>query len=179
MDGLADRCRDHAVSAHPLLEREFEAALGDSSRLAFRVAFSVLRQREDAEDVAQDVLVKAHRKLGQLRDRTRLRSWIVRMAWRAAIDKRTSNLRREHREQAGVAAITPSAEDLTLESDRARRLWTVIDDLPEKLRLVVVLSSINGHELTEVAAMLRIPEGTVKSRLFEARKQLRERLRDQ
>jgi RNA polymerase sigma-70 factor (ECF subfamily) len=57
-----------------------------------------------------------------------------------------------------------------------RRLWQAIDALPEKLRLVVVLASIEGHELREVAAVLDVPEGTVKSRLFEARRHLRERL---
>ena len=64
---------------------------------------------------------------------------------------------------------------LTIE--RSTRLWEAIDRLPDKLRMVVVLASIQEHDLAEVASALRIPEGTVKSRLFEARKQLRERLR--
>jgi RNA polymerase sigma-70 factor (ECF subfamily) len=55
-------------------------------------------------------------------------------------------------------------------------LWQAIDDLPEKLRLVIVLAGIEGHDMHEVAALLDVPEGTVKSRLFLARKQLRERL---
>jgi len=61
--------------------------------------------------------------------------------------------------------------------DRSAALWAAIDALPEKLRLVVVLSGIQGHDHREVAALLRIPEGTVKSRMFLARQQLKEALR--
>ena len=80
------------------LEREFEARLADSSRLAFRVAFSVLRQREDAEDVAQEAFAKAYRSFRQLRDRTRFRAWLVRMTWRMALDRHRANRRRLARE---------------------------------------------------------------------------------
>ena len=55
-------------------------------------------------------------------------------------------------------------------------LWRAIDALPDKLRIVVVLSAIEGHDVREVAALLRLPEGTVKSRLFLARKGLAEKL---
>ena len=56
------------------LEREFDTRLVESSRLAFRVAYSVLRQREDAEDVAQDAFARAHRRFRQLRDPDRFRA---------------------------------------------------------------------------------------------------------
>ena len=60
--------------------------------------------------------------------------------------------------------------------ERAEQLWHAIDALPEKLRLVIVLAGIEGHDIREVAALLAVPDGTVKSRLFLARKQLKERL---
>src|SRR5690349_1380317 len=69
------------------LEREFERRLGESSRLAFRVAYGVLRHREDAEDVAQEAFAKAYRSFRALRDRDRFRAWLVRMTWRLAIDR--------------------------------------------------------------------------------------------
>src|SRR5260370_26264859 len=72
-------------------DREFEARLAESSILAFRVAFSVLRQREDAEDVAQDAFAKAHRNFSQLRDRERFRAWLVRITWRLALDRHRNN----------------------------------------------------------------------------------------
>src|SRR6266850_5376886 len=78
------------VSANEELEREFDARLVESARLAFRVAFSVLRHREDAEDVAQDAFAKAHRHFRQLRDPERFERWLVRMIWRMALDRRRS-----------------------------------------------------------------------------------------
>jgi RNA polymerase sigma-70 factor (ECF subfamily) len=66
--------------------------------------------------------------------------------------------------------------DVVAARERAEHLWSAIEALPEKLRLVVVLSGIEGHDVREVAALLDVPEGTVKSRLFHARRQLKERL---
>jgi DNA-directed RNA polymerase specialized sigma24 family protein len=65
------------MSADDELSREFELRLTDSSKLAFRVAFAVLRHREDAEDVAQEALVRAYRGFRQLRARNRFRAWLV------------------------------------------------------------------------------------------------------
>ena len=167
------------VSAADDLEREFEARLADSSNLAFRIAFSVLRQRQDAEDVAQDAFVRAHRAMGQLRDREAFRAWLVRMTWRMALDRRRGDRRRTARETAApcVPAAPASTEQTLIERQRADRLWKAIDALPDKLRMVIVLSAIDGHGVRDVAQLLGVPDGTVKSRLFEGRKQLQVMLR--
>src|SRR5947207_11352657 len=96
------------------LEREFETRLVESSTLAFRVAYSVLRHREDAEDVAQEAFARAYRSFRQLRDRNRFRAWLVRMTWRLAIDRRRSERRRaarelEHAEPHRAAGGNPRA----------------------------------------------------------------------
>jgi RNA polymerase sigma-70 factor (ECF subfamily) len=158
------------------LSREFEDRLRDSGTLAFRVAYSVLRHREDAEDVAQESIAKAYRSFAQLRDRERFRAWLVRATWRMALDRRRGDRRRENREQSAVELVSESTEEVAAERERAAHLWAAIDSLPEKLRLAIVLSSIEGHDTREVAALLRIPEGTVRSRLFLARKALAEKL---
>jgi RNA polymerase sigma-70 factor, ECF subfamily len=153
------------------LEQEFERRLVECSMLAFRVAFGVLRQREDAEDVAQEAFAKAYRSFRQLRNRDRFRAWLVRMTWRMALDRRRSDLRRLLREQAVAAdPVTGPADG----REQAVRVWEAIDALPERLRFVVVLAGIQGHDLREVSLLLKVPEGTVKSRLFEARKRMRE-----
>ena len=157
------------------LEREFEARLVESSTLAFRVAYGVLRQREDAEDVAQEAFAKAYRSFRQLRDRERFRAWLVRMTWRMAIDRQRANRRRTAREER-VDVDPPSSRDTAEESERAALLWHAIDALSDKLRIVIVLSGIEGHDVREIAALLELPEGTVKSRLFLARQQLKEAL---
>jgi RNA polymerase sigma-70 factor, ECF subfamily len=158
------------------LAREFEERLRDSGTLAFRVAYSVLRHREDAEDVAQESIAKAYRSFAQLRDRERFRAWLVRATWRMALDRRRGDRRREHREQSAVEPAVESTEAVAAERERAAHLWAAIDSLPEKLRLAIVLSSIEGHDTREVAALLGIPDGTVRSRLFLARKALAEKL---
>lgn len=158
---------------------EFEARLADSAALAFRIAFSVLRHREDAEDVAQDAFARAFRRFDRLRDRDRFRAWLVRMTWRLALDRRRGDRRRAAREDAAAALAAPvdDGEAEAVARERAARLWAAIDGLPRRLREVIVLAAIEGQGVREVAALLRVPEGTVKSRLFDARRRLQEMLR--
>jgi RNA polymerase sigma-70 factor (ECF subfamily) len=164
------------VTVDAELEREFEARLAECSTLAFRVAFSVLRHRQDAEDVAQDAFVRAHRGFSQLRNRDRFRAWLVRTTWRLAIDHRRSEQRRMVRQFEHTTTTSIVADDGVAANERAVLLWQAIDALPEKLRMALVLSSIEGHDIAEVARLLGLPQGTVKSRLFNARRQLQERL---
>lgn len=159
------------------LEEDLEARLAECVPLAFRVAYSVLRRREDAEDVAQEALARAYRSIDALRDRERLRGWLVRISWRLALDHIRSGRRRERRELlASLAPPEPSVEEIAAQNEFRERLWRAIDALPEKLRMVVVLSAIEGHDVSEVAALLELPAGTVKSRLHFARRRLAELL---
>ena len=173
---------DHGLTVDAGLAREFEERLLESSTLAVRVAYSVLRNREDAEDVAQEAFAKAYRSFSQLRDRDRFRAWLVRMTWRMALDRRRSNRRRVTREDRaqrdGPASSHASADlQIGLEArERAEHLWRAIDALSEKLRIVIVLAGIHEHDVKAVSALLELPEGTVKSRLFAARQHLKEAL---
>src|SRR6188474_1713666 len=153
------------ASAPKDLAREFEARLVESSTLAVRVAYSVLRNREDAEDVAQEAFAKAYRSFHQLRDRDRFRAWLVRMTWRLALDRQRANRRRAVRELEH-AAPTPASNtaDTIIARERTAQLWQAIDALPDKLRVVTILAGIEGHDMREVAVLLDLPEGTVKSR---------------
>jgi RNA polymerase sigma-70 factor (ECF subfamily) len=164
------------VTVDDEVECEFESRLVESSTLAFRVAFSVLRHREDAEEVAQEAFAKAYRSFRQLRDRDRFRAWLVRMTWRMALDRQRSNRRRLAREQKVEPPEAPSIVDSPIARERAEQLWEAIETLSDKLRVVIVLAGIQGHDIKEVAALLELPEGTIKSRLFSARQQLKERL---
>ena len=164
------------VTADDVLEREFGERLRESSSLAFRVAYGVLRRREDAEDVAQEAFVRAHRSIAQLRDRESFRAWLVRMTWRLAIDRLRTDKRRAIRELTVEIEPGLTTEELASAQERKRRLWAAIDELPEKLRMTIVLASIEGHDVADVGRLLDIPEGTVKSRLFLARKALAEKL---
>lgn len=166
------------VMADDALDREFEDRLKDSGTLAVRVAYGVLRNREDAEDVAQDAFARAYRHFRSLRERDRFRSWLVRTTWRLAIDRWRAERRRTAREQHVAMPVSETTtEDLAVAGERAARLWRAIDALPDKLRIVILLSAIEEQGVREIASLLRLPEGTVKSRLFLARKGLAEKLR--
>jgi len=189
MHGLTDRLAGGIVAVNDAaLEREFEARLVESSTLAFRVAYGVLRHRQDAEDVAQEAFVKAYRSFSQLRDRERFRAWLVRMTWRLAIDRQRGDRRRAARERSPeglrhlsaeppvAQGFSPAALEEMKARERAAHLWAAIDSLPDKLRIVIVLAGIEEHDTTEVARLLDVPQGTVKSRLFLARQRLKEQL---
>lgn len=166
------------VSGDAALAREFEERLQDSSSLAFRVAYGVLRQRQDAEDVAQEALARAFQRMASLRDRERFRAWLVRITWRAALDRRRADTRRLRRDVAAVAdEPKATAEDLAIGRERRQRVWEAVDALSDKLRLVVVLSAIEGHDTREVARLVGVSEGTVKSRMHRARQELARALR--
>jgi RNA polymerase sigma-70 factor (ECF subfamily) len=168
------------LSLDPALEREFAERVTDSSTLAFRVALSVLRRREDAEDVAQEAFLRAHRSFASLRERDRFRAWLVRTSFRLALDRTRGERRRARREDQ--VALEPVAHEDSAEDQAARRelrghVAEAVAGLPEELRLVTVLVAIEERDLASVARLLELPEGTVKSRLFRARKELAEKLR--
>jgi RNA polymerase sigma-70 factor (ECF subfamily) len=160
------------------LRQVFDLRIEEYSTLVFRVAYGVLRNREDAEDVTQEAFAKAYRNFGRLRDRERFRAWIVRIAWRMALDYLRSSKRRTAREEIHADhAEGRIAADPAIDNGRASELWNAIDALPEKMRLVLILANIEEYDTQEIASMLGIPEGTVKSRLFHARRQLKELLK--
>lgn len=162
--------RDPAADAREIGERAEE-----SSRLAFRVAWSVLRDRAEAEEVAQEALLRAHRHGARLREPERFQAWLVRVAWRLALDRTREARRRARREREAarqVAALTGRAQPKEFHFALAEE----IERLPRKLRAALLLAAVEGYDTREVARRLGVPEGTVKSRLFAARARLAERL---
>jgi RNA polymerase sigma-70 factor (ECF subfamily) len=182
MDALAASFPGSAVSRDASLEREFEQRLADCPTLAYRVALGVLRNTAEAEDVAQEAMLRAYRNFHRLRDRERFRAWLVRTAWRLALDRIRAAGRRERRETAAMSADVrnqrgTSAEDVAAAREFERHVAQAMDELPERFRLVMVLAAIEGYNTREVANLTGLPEGTVKSRLFLARKKLAESLK--
>jgi RNA polymerase sigma-70 factor (ECF subfamily) len=160
------------------LRREFEQCLEECGTLAFRVARGILCNAADAEDVAQEAMLRSYRQFVRLRDHSRFRAWLVRISFRLALDHGRSTRRREERETAWATdPAKPTAEDIAASNEFAQRLEKAVEALPEKSRLVLILTSIDGHSLEEVGELLQLPVGTVKSRLHSARKQLAEALR--
>jgi RNA polymerase sigma-70 factor (ECF subfamily) len=159
----------------------FEERLVECGPLAYRVARGVLRNSADAEDVSQEALLRAYRSFDRLRDRNRFRAWLVRISFRLALDRLRSAKRRELRDLECSQPVhqphSANAEDIAASNEFQAHLDRALEELPEKLRLVLLLAAMEGHTIDEIAALLAIPVGTVKSRIFVARKKLAEKLR--
>ena len=161
------------------LAQEFEQRLADCPTLAYRVALGVLRNPAEAEDVAQEAMLRAYRNFHRLRERDSFRAWLVRTSWRLALDRIRSAGRRERRELAAMEnCVEAGVENIAATREFERHLAAALDALPEKLRIVMVLAAIEGYNTREVAKLLDVPEGTVKSRLHLARKRLAADLQD-
>ena len=150
----------------------------------FRVALSVLGNGEEAEEAAQDAFVRAYRGLGSFSGKVPFQAWMYRIAVRTAL-----NVRRRRRlfERlappawfAGLASPETEAPDVRFAKKDARiRLRAIIDRLPAKLHQVVVLTYMQELACGEISAILNIPEGTVKSRLYRAREKLQKQIEKQ
>src|SRR6267154_149451 len=145
-------------AAQAVRRREFEVRLAECGPLAFRVARGVLRNDADAEDVAQEALLRAYRRFDRLRDAQRFRGWLVRIVFRLALDRARSAKRRELREtewaRPARRAAPPNAEELAAASEFQAHFDSAFDALPEKLRLVLLLAAMEGHTLEEVQRCL-------------------------
>ncbi len=156
---------------------DFERRLRESQRMVYQIARGVLDDAADAEEVAQEVFLRAYSKFSSLRDPEKFRAWVGRMSWRLALNRRRASLRARRRDTAWLenTPVEPGVEALAAAKEFDRRLREEMERLPEKLRAVLLLSALDGLDTRAVAAILRIPEGTVRSRLHLARRQLLQR----
>jgi RNA polymerase sigma-70 factor, ECF subfamily len=155
---------------------DFERQVGESQRMVYAVAHAVLGSRADAEDVTQDVFLTAFRRRLDLRDPEAFRAWVARTSYRLALNSRRRQKRAHDRDEAAALIYPVGAMDDPHGLVAARidegRLREAILRLPDKLRAVILLCAVNGLGSRTVGAALQIPEGTVRSRLHLARKQL-------
>ena len=157
----------------------FELLMRRYNRLLFRLARGIVRDDDEARDVVQAAYVRASYHLEQFRGPDGFKGWIARIAVNEALGRvrrAPSIVDAEQHALALTELADAEPENAASSRDLSRILQAAIDRLPDKLRIVLVLSAIEGHDTREVSALLTIPEGTVRSRLFLARKALAERL---
>ncbi|HTR25081.1 MAG TPA: RNA polymerase sigma factor [Terriglobales bacterium] len=161
-------------------EDVLEAAVREHARPVYRIAYSVLRNAAEAEDVVQEVFLRALRygkKLAGVNDR---KAWLAQIAWRVAAEQRQRGARDANRGELPVEetlpSADPSAEHVLLERERGEVLQQVIAALPEQLRDSLALSAMEELSPREIGAMLGISEAAVRARAFRARQILRERI---
>ena len=156
-----------------------------------QLAFRYLKNWEDAEEVAQDVLMKVHRKIGAFRGDAALSSWIYRITFNTAMSRlRTARFSRPLEVQAPEttsesgnrssvaepADWSSLADDGVLRSEMRARLIEALTHLPEVYRTPVILRDIQGLSTEEASAILRVKPQTLKSRLHRGRLVLRQHL---
>jgi RNA polymerase sigma-70 factor (ECF subfamily) len=178
------------VEGRPQGERELveRAVRGDADAFAglvraheetaFRLAYVITGNAAEAEDAAQEAVIKAWRALGRFRKAEPFRPWLLRIVANEARNRRRAAGRRARLAATAAAQpsgdAAPSPEELTVASDESRRLLDALSRLPEAARLVLTCRYLLGLSEQETAAALHIRPGTVKSRTSRALEQLRE-----
>jgi RNA polymerase sigma-70 factor (ECF subfamily) len=176
-----------------------EGALGDLadaySAKIYQLAFRYLRNREDAEEITQDVLYKVYRKVGSFRGDAALSSWIYRITFNTAMSRlRTAKYQRTQvdepqrisvdgdearpRTRREVADWANMADERVFRAQLRQRVFRAILALPAIYRAPVMLRDIQGMSTEEASAMLRVKDQTLKSRLHRGRLILRKQLAD-
>lgn len=155
----------------------FGERIAENQRRVFQIAYSVLGNSADAEDVAQETFLRAYQKSDSLREAEKFRGWVNRIVFRLALNRRRAYRRRTARDIAWQNTETVTIVDGVKEAEQQvmiERLRREVERLPEKLRSVLQLSVVEEMDATDVGAVLGIPAGTVRSRLHAARKLLLE-----
>jgi RNA polymerase sigma-70 factor (ECF subfamily) len=155
----------------------------------FRAAWSILKDRSDAEDAVQSAYLKAFARIGEFEGRSALSTWLTRIAINEALGRlRSSRRRQKHLEDQGVSVLDhyretlmrgsqPTQPDASLAREQLRSLLErAVAGLPDAFRSVFVLREIEGLNVEETAEALDLPPATVKTRLLRARRKLRDAL---
>lgn len=155
-----------------MTEKEFEQRVTALTQEMYSTASGLLRCYQDRQDAVQECVWRAWRSLPKLRDEMLFKAWLMRIL----INECRTIGRRLGRETVSDCIREESVPDAHEERLRDEELHQAVMRLPEKLRLTVILFYIDGFSLREISHTLRIPEGTVKSRLTQARKKLKDTL---
>ncbi len=151
-----------------MTDDEFAQQVTAMTQTLFRICYAQLSQPCDREDAVQETLRKCWQKRGQLRDARYLQTWVIRVL-----------INECHNIQRRSARLRPTSEvpeRVSLQPMGSSRLHEALLSLDEKLRIPLVLHYMEGYPICDVAAALRIPQGTVKTRLRRGREELRKTL---
>jgi len=176
---LIERCRAGDIAA-------FEPLVEKYRQRVWRLAFQVLRDREEAWDCAQDTFVRAFQSLASFRGQSAFYTWLFRIAMNGATDRlraRSAQARAFGNQPVPAEEWERTASDPGARPDQAAlgaeqrlRIRQALDTLPPNARTIIMLSDVEGLSYREIASVLNCPIGTVMSRLHNARKRLRSAL---
>lgn len=186
-EGLFEKEGSDQVKELSLTEHIRRAKQGDTSSFAWlvnrykshivSVAWGILQSREDAEEVAQDAFVKAYMSLRELTHEEAFYQWLVTIVTRLSLNRKKAIARR--REEITEMAEQQGGHRLAVVSEETDRIVTretvrqALRGLSEEKRTVLILRDLQGFSYEEIAKMLELPLGTIKSRIHAARNELK------
>jgi RNA polymerase sigma-70 factor (ECF subfamily) len=154
---------------------EFEALVLRQSRFVFRVAYAILRNRHDAEDAVQETFLKLYRSRAW-KTMDDERAFLARTAWRIAVDRLPRHRPVVAEFESEPASPEPGPDEQAIAVSQHAVIHRMIGSLPEELRQPLALSAIEELNSREIALILGVPEGTVRTRLMRARQMLKQKL---
>ncbi|MGN1098221.1 MAG: RNA polymerase sigma factor, partial [Clostridia bacterium] len=154
-------------------EKAFEQLVRENQNKIYAVCLNMLKNSHDAQDAAQETFIKAYRGLSAFMGESRVDTWLTRIAVNTCLD-----MIRKRRDTVNIDDSLDAASEETPETEsekntRVEAVRKAVRELPPDMRAVVVLRDIEGHSYEDVAQMLNINIGTVRSRLFRAREKLK------
>ena len=158
----------------------FQSFIEQYQRLVSHIVFRMINKEQDREDICQDVFLKVYQNLSSFKFEAKLSTWIAKIAYNTCInylEKMKVPLFNDiSADEFRFLGNNITPDKFTEERDISLRLQIEIDNMPVQFRTILTLFHLDEMSYNEIAEVLQLPEGTVKSYLFRARKQLKERL---
>lgn len=190
------RAPTYAASDRHLIEKvlggdqyAFGEIIKNTEALVSQIVYRMIPDREDRKDIAQDVYLKAYHRLSGFRYESKLSTWIARIAYNACLDhleKKRITMPASailfypdadpDKEHPGIAGDHPQADVLLFQKERAAIVKAAIEQLSPLYQTLLTLYHQEEASYAEIGMITGLPEGTVKSYLFRARKALKDRL---
>ena len=184
------RAIQRCLSGNP---NAFEELVVRYQKPVYNLAYRLLGNTEDAKDITQETFVKAYQSLHTHNPELKFSSWLFRIAHNLSIDQLRWKKLRQHVSidaefaddsdsyegemlQREIADEAPDARTVLSGKQKSERILRVMNSLPEKYRTVIILRHIEDLSLEEIAQVLQLPVGTVKTNLFRARMLMKEKL---
>ena len=159
-----------ALAGNP---QAFGSLVARYDRAVYHLAYRTMQNSEYARDATQEAFFKAFRSLRTFKPGAKFSTWMFSIAYHECCDRLKRRKRFSDEEFPEYADRSPGPEEQAVAADEAARLRGAIDALPEKYRTAITLYHLQGRQYEEIARVLGIPIGTVKTHLFRAKEQLR------
>ncbi len=163
----------------------FEQLISDNSKLAYNIALKMLKNKEDAEDVSQEALIKVYKNIDRFNMNSSFKTWMYRIVVNTCLDHMRKNkntvvsidkpIKTEHNEfQVEIEDKRPSPEEIFERKETQKLVIEALNQLDDNFKSAIILRDINDFSYEEIADILTCSLGTVKSRISRGRQKLRE-----